>query len=141
MELIKWLSVTDRYTHMYLDKNLSNIGLNSNLHKYVVRICEDPGVTQDQFIRFFYVHPSNITRSLAALIQSGFIRREHNPEDKRTFLLYPTSKALQVYPKIIALSKDWQEQLLSDLSPDEADTFLNLLQKIGKRAVSLLKDE
>lgn len=55
MELIKWLSVADRHAKMYLDHQLSPFHLNSSHHMYVVKICENPGITQDQFSVFIRI--------------------------------------------------------------------------------------
>lgn len=70
--LAKWLSVGFRYTAMHLDRALAPLGLGSSQYKYVLRVCEHPGITQDQFFSMFYVNPSNITRALVALEKDGF---------------------------------------------------------------------
>ncbi len=101
MEVIKWLSVTERHTKMYLDRQLEPLGLNSSQHMYITRVCENPGMTQDRFITLFYINPSNITRSLAYLEREGFIREENNKKDKRTCCLYPTQKGEMVYHEIV----------------------------------------
>ena len=44
----------------------------------------------------FYVHPSNIVRTVAALEKQGMIMRSPNDKDKRTCKLYPTERALSV---------------------------------------------
>lgn len=137
MNLIKWLSISDRHTKMYLDRSLAPLGLNSSQHMYVLKICETPGVTQDQFIHFFYVHPSNVTRALSALEKAGFLRRECNPEDKRTCRLFPTRRALDARPQILALIGQWQEQVMEPFSPEEREAFLTLLQRVGERSVAL----
>ena len=73
MKLIKWISVTDRYNKIHLDRMFAPFGLNSSQHMYVLRICEVPGITQDQFNSLFYINPSNITRSVAALEKMGYL--------------------------------------------------------------------
>lgn len=137
MNLIKWLSISDRHTKMYLDRSLAPLGLNSSQHMYVLKICETPGVTQDQFIHFFYLHPSNVTRTLSALEKAGFLRRERNPEDQRTCRLFPTRRALEARPQILSLLRRWQEQVMEPFSPEEREVFLTLLQRLGAQAVSL----
>ena len=67
---------------------------------YVLRICEVPGITQDQFNSLFYINPSNITRSVAALEKMGYLERRPNEKDKRTCCLYPTEKARAAYQPI-----------------------------------------
>lgn len=137
MNPIKWLSISDRHTKMYLDRSLAPLGLNSSQHMYVLKICETPGVTQDQFIHFFYLHPSNVTRTLSALEKAGFLRRERNPEDQRTCRLFPTRRALEARPQILSLLRRWQEQVMEPFSPEEREVFLTLLQRLGAQAVSL----
>ena len=75
-EVLRWLAVADRYKRMYLDKQLAPLGINSSQHMYVLKVCAEPGITQDQFLQSFYVHPSNVTRAVAALEKGGFLRRE-----------------------------------------------------------------
>ena len=89
-EVLRWLAVADRYKRMYLDKQLAPLGINSSQHMYVLKVCAEPGITQDQFLQSFYVHPSNVTRAVAALEKGGFLRREACEEDKRKWRLYPT---------------------------------------------------
>ena len=70
---IKWLSISDRYTKMHLDRHLAPLRLNSSQYMYVIKICQHPGMTQDQFQACSYLNPSNITRSIATLEKEGFI--------------------------------------------------------------------
>lgn len=135
MEFVKWLSIADRYTKMYLDRHFSPLGINSSQHMYVLKVCEQPGITQDQMLGCFYVHPSNVTRSIAALEKAGFLRRESNPEDKRTCRLYPTERAMAACQPIRDICARWQEQVLETFTPQERQAFLSMLRKAGMRAV------
>ncbi|MDA3731080.1 MarR family transcriptional regulator [Niameybacter massiliensis] len=135
MELLKWLSISDRYTKMHLDRELAPLGLNSSQHMYILKICQEPGITQDKFINVFYIHPSNVTRSIAYLEKADFIRKEPHPKDKRTCCLYPTEKGLAAYADILNIQSNWHERLLADFSPEERELFLAFLHKAGKKAI------
>lgn len=137
MEVIRWLSIADRYMKMYLDKELAVLGLNSSQHMYVVKVCQQPGITQDQFFAQFYVNPSNITRALAYLEVAGFVRKEENPFDKRTCRLYPTQKALDTREKIEMIIEQGEQRLLEDMSAEEIKSFKHGIEHIAKRAISL----
>lgn len=137
MEVLKWLSISDRYTKMHLDKELAVLGLNSSQHKYILKICESPGITQDQFFEQFYVNPSNITRSLAYLEKEGFVRKEANIEDKRTCRLYPTQKSLDACDKIRTIIGNWEALLLDGMSHEEISVFKRQLEHIGRQALKL----
>ena len=135
MELLKWLSITDRYTKIHLDRELAPLGLNSSQHMYIIKICAEPGITQDRFVTNFYIHPSNITRSIAYLETQGFIRREPLRKDKRTYCLFPTEKGLVASKQIIDIQKIWYKRLLEDFSAEEQSQFLEFINKAGMKAI------
>lgn len=93
METIKWLSIAGRYTKMYLDKQLEPLGLNSSQHMFVIKICEEPGISQERLFSLIYLNPSNITRAITALEKQGFLVKRQNPADRRTFFLDPYRKS------------------------------------------------
>ncbi len=41
--LLKWLSVADRFSKLYLDKLLATYGINSSQHMFLIKICESRG--------------------------------------------------------------------------------------------------
>lgn len=135
MEFLKWLSITDRYTKIHLDRELAPLGLNSSQHMYIQKICMEPGITQDRFLTLFYIHPSNITRSIASLEKAGFIRKEPHKKDKRTCCLFPTEKATKANKQIIAILDHWYEVILQDFSLEEKKCFSSFLNKAGQQAI------
>lgn len=135
MKFIKWISVTDRYNKIHLDRMLAPFGLNSSQHMYVLRICEMPGITQDKFNTLFYINPSNITRSVAALEKMGYLERKPNEKDKRTCCLYPTEKARQVYQPIRDICDEWNRRVTGGLTEEERAQFMRLLERVGEAAV------
>lgn len=141
MEFLKWLSITDRYTKMHLDRELAPLGLNSSQHMYITKICSEPGITQDRFVTLFYIHPSNITRSIAYLEKTGFIKKEPLKTDKRTCCLYPTDKAIEANGQILHILEVWREQLLHDFTPEERKLFFTFLNKAGQKAICEVNKE
>lgn len=135
-EWIRWLSVADRYAKMDLDRQLAPLGLNSSQHMYVLRICREPGVQQDQLSEIFHIHPSNVTRSIAYLEKEGFLHREQNPRDKRTCRLYPTSRAQQACDRIAAICENWQCAVTEDFTDEEIRMLDKLLQRVVHSALS-----
>ncbi len=141
METIKWLSVTDRHTKMYLDKRLESLGLNSSQHMFVIRICEEPGISQEKMFSSFYLHPSNITRAIAALEKQGFLIREPNPEDKRTCCLIPTDKAKETYPRIKEIVQSWYDTALDGFTEEEKKLLERLVRRTGQALLDIMREE
>lgn len=141
MKLLKWLSVTDRFYKIYLDKQLAPYGINSSQHMFLIKICDSPGILQDSMINMFYVHPSNIVRTIAALEKQGMIIRSPHEQDKRTCRLYPTDRALSVVEDIRTVCKKTEALLLQDLSESEKNLLTDLLMRASKNITAELHIE
>lgn len=133
MKLLKWLSVTDRFTKIFLDNQLAPMGINSSQYMYLLKICNEPGILQDSFLSSIYVHPSNIVRTIAVLEKNGFITRVPYEKDKRTSCLYPTQKALSVSDRIRDICNHVEAVLTKGLSDAEQEKFGRYLHYMGKQ--------
>ena len=141
MKLLKWLSVTDRFYKIYLDKQLAPFGLNNSQYMFLIKICRSPGILQDSLLDMFYVHPSNIVRTIAALEKQGMLTRSPNDKDKRTCKLYPTDRALSVIDEVQAVCEKTEALLLRDISEADQELFITLLAQVGKNITTELRIE
>lgn len=141
MKLLKWLSVTDRFTKAYLDSRLAPLGINSSQHMYLLKVCSEPGITQDSFLASFYVHPSNVVRMVTALEKKGFLTKVPSDQDKRTWCLFPTEKALSVMEQIQIVCRETEAFLTEDISDEERKKFGDLLLNMGKKMAEELNVE
>lgn len=141
MKILKWLSVTDRFYKIYLDRSLAPFGLNSSQYMFLIKICQSPGILQDSLMDIFYIHPSNIVRTIAALEKQGLITRSPNAKDKRTWKLYPTDSALSVIDEVQAACEKTEAILLQGISESDKDHLINLLMQTGKNITKELHIE
>lgn len=141
MRLLKWLSVTDRFYKIYLDKQLAPFGINNSQYMFLIKICHSPGILQDSLLDMFYVHPSNIVRTIAALEKQGMITRSPNDKDRRTYKLYPTDRALSVIDEVQAVCERTETLLLQGITDSDQELFINLLVQAGKNITAELHVE
>ena len=132
MKLLKWLSVADRFAKSYLDERLAPLGLNSSQHMYLLKICDQPGISQDSLLDSVYVHPSNIVRMVAALEKKCFLTRTPCQQDKRTWLLYPTERALSIAGQVRAACEETESALLEGLTAQARADFQSTLFQVGR---------
>lgn len=125
MKLLKWISVADRFTKVYLDNQFAPLGINSSQHMYLLKICENPGILQDSLLESFYVHPSNVVRTVLALEKKGFLTRTLYEKDKRTCRLYPTEKALAIAGQVQEIC-DRTESMLMEETARKNRRFLRM---------------
>lgn len=141
MKILKWLSVADRFYKIYLDRQLAPFGMNSSQYMFLIKICDSPGILQDSLMNMFYIHPSNIVRTIAALEKQGMITRSTNDQDKRTWKLYPSDRALSVVEEVRAVCEKTESLLLQGLSEEEKNLFADLLMQAGKNITAELQIE
>lgn len=137
--LLKWLSVTDRFSKLYLDKLLAAHDMNSSQHSFLIKVCENPGIWQDSLLDTMYLHPSNIVRTVASLENKGLLTRKPCEEDRRTCRLYPTSQALAMIADVEAACARTESVLLSGFSEEEKVAFEKSLMRMGKNIASAMK--
>ena len=132
MKLLKWLSVADRFAKSYLDERLAPLGLNSSQHMYLLKVCDQPGISQDSLLDSVYVHPSNVVRMVAALEKKGYLSRIPCQQDKRTWQLYPTEQALAIIGQVRAACEETEAILLDGLPPEAREDFQNALRQVRR---------
>ncbi len=89
----------------------------------------------------FYVHPSNIVRTVAALEKQGMITRSPHDKDKRTCKLYPTQRALSVIDEVQTVCEKTEALLLHGISKTDQKLFMDLLIQVGRNITSELHIE
>lgn len=139
---IKNINLLSRAQSRYLEKNLnlSDDGIKACHAKYLLTVCNNAGVSQDEFAKIAYINKSNASRSLTSLENGGFILRVPDPDDLRIIRVYPTQKALDLYPRIHKLNVEWREILTEDFSEDEKEFFASLTARLVEKAAEYLEN-
>ncbi|WP_331775380.1 MarR family winged helix-turn-helix transcriptional regulator [Sulfurospirillum sp. 1612] len=138
-DLTKYISVSYRRTQMFYTEHLKETEISSGQFMYIVCICEHIGLTQDELSHRLIIDKSTVARVLSQLESSGFVTKKTNTHDRREFHLFPTEKALAIYPKIVQLKEEWHHKLVENLSDIERDILAKLLEKVMENAVNHCK--
>lgn len=138
--LMRSVNITHRCFNKYHATKLKEYGIGGHQMMYIVRICHHPGIKQDLLSKHISVNKSNVTRQLAALEKDGFIERKPSMEDKRSVLVYPTPKALEVCPIIEEMRNEWNDLILEDFSEEEVALLLSMMSKVKAKAMDLVKE-
>ena len=109
-------------------------GLTAAQVPIVIQVCLNEGISQKDLIMQIGLEKSVVGKSIKNLIDSGYLIRVKNPQDKRGYNLYPTQAARDVLPEILLQGKDSMALLLEGFSEEEKTTFSFLLEKMAKNA-------
>ena len=134
------ISAISRCAAAYRQEELAPLGLKAVHASYLVALCRNPGLTQEQLAKRVFVNKSNAARQVAALEEAGFVTRSPSEEDKRAMLVYPTEKAHEALPKIRQTFRDWEALAAQDLTEEERQLLVTMLSKMRDRAAQWMEE-
>ncbi|MUT66875.1 MarR family winged helix-turn-helix transcriptional regulator [Paenibacillus sp. NEAU-GSW1] len=127
----KLISYIHRQNLKRLTKAFAPYGIGSGgQHSFLITILLNPGITQDYLTHELKFDKATTARSIKLLEQNGYIHRRPDPDDGRSHLLYPTAKATHFHPILSQILTDSNRELTQNLTSDEADQLVYLLQKL-----------
>lgn len=135
-DILKWLSIANRYTRIALDRRLQPYRLNASMYYYILRIHEQPKLTQDRLISLTYLNPSNVTRAVNQLVNLGYVRKRQSKTDKRVSELSLTKKGEALYPEIVKLRQEVADGLLTDIPAEQHEALVGQIRQVALRSVA-----
>ena len=138
-QFMKHISRIHRGANRWREAMLNEEELNGIQQVYLFHICRHPGISQEQLRAKILVNKSNVARQLSSLEKMGYVKRHVSQADKRLYEVFPTDRAMLIYPKIVYLMEEWNERLLEDLNPQEREMFIGVLTKISHKAKQFSK--
>ena len=136
---MRQISVTYRCAMRYREHELQDTGLAGCQTPYLTALYRHEGMTQEELARYLNVNKSSVTRQLAVLEEKGYIRREPDPEDRRSLLVYPTDKANDLKERMRRVLWDWNRYLTEDFTDEERDTLARLMSRVAEKAEAYVK--
>ncbi|MGL5544263.1 MAG: MarR family winged helix-turn-helix transcriptional regulator [Cetobacterium sp.] len=127
----RYFSQMYRKGRIFYSQELKKYGLGSGQSIFLFQLYKKDGVSQEELANTLYIDKGTTARSLKALEEAGFIKREVSDLDKRVNIIHLTKKALELEPKITDILKEWDRILAHSLSEEEEKTLLILLKKIS----------
>lgn len=105
-------------------------GLNHNQFIYLIRVCENPGLFQNELADLIRVDRTTSFRAIQKLEKNGFIERRDDLENKKIKRLYPTIQGLDVYPALQQYELESAQMAVKGLSEGEQQLLSELLEKV-----------
>jgi DNA-binding MarR family transcriptional regulator len=79
------------------------------------------------------ISPTTASSLVDRLVRNNFVERYRSDADRRIVRLELTPDGARIREEAVALQLLHCRQMLDELAPDEAETFVALMQKIGDR--------
>ena len=98
---------------------------------HVVR--KNPGITQAGIVKALGTDKGAVAKQTANLEAKGYLRREENPADGRSQLIYPTEKAQSLKNSKAHIESEFYEWLTEALTEAEREEFARMLDVLYRR--------
>lgn len=105
---------------------------------HVVR--KNPGITQSEICRILGADKGAVAKQTANLEAKGYLRREENPADRRSQLIFPTEQAQQLKNSKASIETEFYAWLTEALSQEEQTEFARLLDVLYQRCKAESKE-
>ncbi len=135
------LQAITRCAKQFRTERMAKHGLKGFHTGYLSRICNNPGISQDQLAKNMLVDKSTVARQAAVLEDNGFITRMPSTRDKRVLQLFPTEKALSLLPEIRKTVEAWDAIASEGLTEEELMTLTQLLYKVRLNAAKWMEEK
>lgn len=134
MDLPKTISLLHRKMNKELNDRLMQIGLSNAQTRLLKLLYYNREMTQAQLCNELEMDKSTVAKALSRMEGNGLITKKVNPDDTRSFFVYPTDKAVEMIPKTREVISGWTRDVTSCLTEEEMETFNNLIHKVAERA-------
>ena len=119
---------------MYAQKQIKANGLKITIDQWLVlkSLKENPDFTQAELAEKVFKDSASITRILDLLVQSEYVEREINPNDRRKFNLNVTSKGESILAATYTIVLQNRKKALEGITENDIQIMSETLKKISE---------
>ncbi|WP_289040236.1 MarR family transcriptional regulator [uncultured Aliiroseovarius sp.] len=113
-----------------MKERLADLDLNFRFFMTLMQLLAQDGQSQRELGKKLKLPEYQISRNLDAMAQDDLIERRSHPSNRRTTQVFLTQKGREMAQKLPPLINALNNTFLRDLTKDERDTLISLLQRV-----------
>lgn len=136
----KLISILHRKSRVYFERELEPLGIGSGEVKIFSYLAYEPGATQHEITEYFKLDKGTVSYLIKKMDKRGYVRKESDPEDRRSSKLYLTQKAKKKEKEIKRIFLGWTELLLNGFAKEEKKHAFEILERMIENVDFLNED-
>ena len=100
-------------------------------------LAEYPDISADEVCRRTKIEKSVVSRSVARLLGRHLINRDVDDNDRRRSILRLSGTGLSVYDEVMPIARDYEAELLADLTAEELEYFNKTIDRLMDKATGI----
>ncbi len=114
------------------DKALKRYSISTNHYRVLVIVYNNENINQKNLSEILNVDGTTMVHFIDHLEDEGYLKREKNHEDRRSFHLILTKKGNSIIDPICKLRDEVQNQCLKEATENEKRLFRDICKKLRK---------
>ena len=121
----------NKYRHRFIDEHFKGMQISRGEAPFLIKLLNANGeIPMNELIERTFFHKSHVTRSIAKLVEDGYILKEKNPSDGRSYILKITDTGILVAKEAQAIFDKWNNMTESCISEEEKKVLEDITVRI-----------
>jgi DNA-binding MarR family transcriptional regulator len=125
----------------YLCHHLAHLEIGPRTLPFYLYISHNEGLSQKELMERLFVDKTRTTKAVNHLEKSGYVERRSIEQDLRVKGVFLTEAGHKVLPEVERILKNLDGLLSDDLSENDIDNFIHMLEAFGSAVRKDLGDE
>jgi len=121
-----------RRVYDHYEKRLSPFNLTPPQYFVFNALWMGDGISIGELGERVSLDSSTLTGIIDRMERSGYVERQLNPQDRRSVLVFLTTKAREVGPRILEFADELDASLRQQFSEEEMDSFEQVLRALAE---------
>lgn len=135
------LTISQHEVFLIFSENLSQFNITPGQYGVLACLWKHGTLTPKEIAGILRVENSTISGVLDRMQKRGLIDRILDPNNRRSIRVQPTEKAMALKEPVQAEIEKLNDQVFKSFTPEERETLLNLLTKLGNICPEVLKEQ
>lgn len=131
-EILREIGMIARALDSISNIEFKKFNLTKGQYLYLVRICENPGIIQEQLSDMIKVDRTTVSRAVKKLEKEKLVVKKKDPHNRKIKRLYATKKGEEIYPFLLREHEHSNRVALQGFTEEEIDIIFELLQRVRK---------
>ena len=132
LQFLSPLHKASRQLSVYLETHTRELGVSPSEGHVVTYLRSYAPAPVGELVRVFGMKQSTLTSMLDRLERDGFLRREVNPDDRRSFLIHVTAAGVELAERLTAQLTRLEAEIRARVSDVEMDGFRAVMAAVDE---------
>lgn len=137
----KYIATLYRQEQKYINHAMKEYKLGFSSYKFLFYISKYEGISQKELCKILSLDEALATRTLKKMEDQGVAYRKKSERDSHSYALYLTEYGHQILPELTNNIEQWWNNVMTDISQEDAEKVLALIEKMYMKAQEVNKTE